>query len=152
MYVDRNFDGAAAFPPNCGLLQFPKGPDANDYITMSTGGVFLAIPATTKNPEVVAAIMAEIWDAWDVEEENHVSESELFLELINKHIYGPNDIITCKEAATRQHMLTHINYEGLEDIISDEIYVKIIEENMPVVTVIESYKDSVQAVIDGNIR
>ena len=96
--------------------------------------------------------MAEIWDAWDVEEENHVSESELFLELINKHIYGPNDIITCKEAATRQHMLTHINYEGLEDIISDEIYVKIIEENMPVVTVIESYKDSVQAVIDGNIR
>ena len=152
IYTSHNYDGNKVFPKDCGIAFYPMGPNASDYIVATTGGPFMVIPTTAENPAEVAAILADMWDVWDETEEEYVSLQDIFNQRISGYIYNPNDIITSHLAAEKLYQLSHMNFGELADIIEGEIYSKIINENMPVVSVIQSFKDKAQMTIDNAER
>ena len=60
-----------------GLVTFPKGPDASSSIQYTTPGGFYAVASSTKNPEGVAVVMAELFTLYDKSRDEYISEEDL---------------------------------------------------------------------------
>ena len=149
IYSSYNYYSTAVFPQDCGLAFYPMGPNAQDYRVATTGGPFMVIPTTAENPEQTAVILADIWDLWNENNTEYISMDDIFRQRIETYVYNNNDFTTCYSAIKKLYQLSHINYNEFREIIETEIIRRIIREYMPVVSVVQSFRERAQLALDS---
>ena len=146
-FASELFTRTSAMDFACGVVFYPKGPYANDYVNVITQTPFYAFPTNSQIPiRELSAALSQMWAYWNTDNPVYAGFQNHLEEWASNMACNAEDIRTFTEAVSKMRLPAHSNFMEFTAFCEEQVFSKL-SSSASIPSIIEMIKPQAQAML-----